>query len=324
MRVSVAMATYNGGRYLATQLDSLAAQTRLPDELVITDDCSKDDTVEIARAFAKRAPFPVRVEVNEAPLRMGRNFQRAASLCEGDVILFCDHDDRWHADKVERIERAFLARPDAGVVFMDADVTGPDLEPKGYTFWQGMGFGEDVLQAIEREPLDVLLRQFVVQGAAMGFRAPIREKAFPVQEGWAHDAWLSLVAALDWPFVALRETGLDYRQHGGNAIGVRPPGAWERARSVLRMRLASNRALLARDVALWGPVLPRLEAMATRPAARERLADLRERIGHYQARMALPRNPLRRVGPVMREARAGRYARHSAGVGSAIKDVLLR
>src|SRR3954470_19039846 len=84
---SVAMCTYNGARFLGAQLASVAAQTRPPDELVVCDDRSTDETADIVRAFASRAPFPVRLHVNEENLGSTKNFERALSFCEGEVIV---------------------------------------------------------------------------------------------------------------------------------------------------------------------------------------------------------------------------------------------
>ena len=86
--VSVAMATYNGQKHIRRQLDSLAAQSQVPTELVITDDRSADETVPVIDAFAKTAPFPVNVYRNETRLGYRANFMRAASLCRSELIAF--------------------------------------------------------------------------------------------------------------------------------------------------------------------------------------------------------------------------------------------
>src|SRR5580698_5355366 len=79
--VSIAMATYNGARYVGEQLESLARQTVLPTELVVTDDNSTDNTVDIVTAFATKAPFPVHIEKNPKRLGYRDNFMKAVSLC---------------------------------------------------------------------------------------------------------------------------------------------------------------------------------------------------------------------------------------------------
>lgn len=101
--ISVAMATYNGEKYIQEQLDSLAKQTVLPYELVVCDDGSKDKTVRIIEAFASSAPFPVHLYVNESNLGYADNFLKAAALCNGNWIAFCDQDDVWLSNKFSRV-----------------------------------------------------------------------------------------------------------------------------------------------------------------------------------------------------------------------------
>jgi glycosyltransferase involved in cell wall biosynthesis len=99
-KISVAMATYNGERFIREQLDSLAAQTLPPCELVVTDDGSTDATLAIIEEFCQTAPFPVHVHRNESRLGYADNFLKAASLCEGEFVAFCDQDDVWSKEKI--------------------------------------------------------------------------------------------------------------------------------------------------------------------------------------------------------------------------------
>lgn len=101
--ISVAMATYNGEKYIQEQLDSLAKQTVLPLELVVCDDGSKDKTLQIVRDFAAVAPFPVHIYTNETNLGYADNFLKSASKCKGSWIAFCDQDDVWFAQKLARV-----------------------------------------------------------------------------------------------------------------------------------------------------------------------------------------------------------------------------
>src|SRR5947208_14214106 len=98
--ISVAMCTYNGERFLKEQLESLAAQTRQPDELVVCDDRSTDSTPHIVEAFARAAPFPVRLEVNDRCLGSTKNFEHAILRCTGALIALSDQDDVWHPEKL--------------------------------------------------------------------------------------------------------------------------------------------------------------------------------------------------------------------------------
>src|SRR5215217_714545 len=105
-KFSVAMCTYNGARFVAEQLASIAAQTRPPDELVVCDDRSTDATIAYVREFARTAPFPVRIFENEKNVGSTKNFERALELCEGDFIAFGDQDDVWLPEKLRKLEDA--------------------------------------------------------------------------------------------------------------------------------------------------------------------------------------------------------------------------
>jgi len=101
--ISIALATYNGGAYIQEQLDSLASQLLLPMELVVSDDGSNDQTIELIQNFSMVAPFPVKLVQNRERLGYGLNFLNAASLCAGSHIAFCDQDDVWLPQKIARI-----------------------------------------------------------------------------------------------------------------------------------------------------------------------------------------------------------------------------
>ena len=118
MRISVAMATYNGEKYIKQQLDSLAEQTVLPKELVVCDDRSIDSTVSIVEEFATGAPFPVKIILNEKNLGYADNFLKCAGLCEGDWIAFCDQDDFWMPNKIERVTKKINDCRDTNLVLV--------------------------------------------------------------------------------------------------------------------------------------------------------------------------------------------------------------
>ncbi len=113
---SIALITFNGAKYLQEQLDSLAKQTVLPDELVVCDDCSTDATMEILHRFAETAPFSVRIFQNEKNLGWSANFHKAFFLCENEVTFFCDQDDIWLPEKLEKMLSVFEREPEVGMV----------------------------------------------------------------------------------------------------------------------------------------------------------------------------------------------------------------
>jgi len=105
-KISIAMATYNGERFIRQQLDSFARQTLLPSELIICDDGSTDSTVSIINEFVPSAPFPVVIVHNPARLGYTANFLQAAQKCQGELIAFSDQDDEWLPQKLARILQA--------------------------------------------------------------------------------------------------------------------------------------------------------------------------------------------------------------------------
>lgn len=129
-RVSVALASYNGAAYIEEQLDSLARQERLPDELIVCDDGSSDQTVALTRGFASRAPFPVRIEQNPVRLGIAKNFEKALSLCTGDLMFLADQDDVWLPSKIRMMQRALETNTDVLVGLNDAEIVDDDLAPR--------------------------------------------------------------------------------------------------------------------------------------------------------------------------------------------------
>src|SRR5277367_1671319 len=98
--VSIALCTYNGAKYLAQQLDTLVDQTYLHIEIIVVDDCSTDETFVILKVYASKYP-QFKLYQNKKNLGFTANFERAVTLCNGELIALCDQDDLWHAEKIE-------------------------------------------------------------------------------------------------------------------------------------------------------------------------------------------------------------------------------
>ena len=111
MTTSVAMCTYNGAQFIEEQLRSILDQTFHVEEVVVCDDRSVDETVAIIERVAKETSIPIHIHINETNLGCARNFEKAISLCNGDVIFLSDQDDIWMPNKVETIVNWFKANP---------------------------------------------------------------------------------------------------------------------------------------------------------------------------------------------------------------------
>ncbi len=99
----MALATYNGSKYLKEQLDSFALLTRLPDEAVVCDDLSSYETINILENYAISAPIEMKIVDNDKNIGNTRNFEKALSLCSGDLIVLSDHDDVWNKNQISKI-----------------------------------------------------------------------------------------------------------------------------------------------------------------------------------------------------------------------------
>jgi glycosyltransferase involved in cell wall biosynthesis len=290
MKVSVALATYNGERFLAQQLESLAAQTRPPDEIVACDDASTDGTVAILRRFG--------IEPLVQPRRLGtnRNFESAIARCSGEIILLCDQDDVWFPGKIEQ-----LASSRAGCLFTDAtriDEAGNTLSG---SLWEHIGFtpGGDLFET--------LCTRNVATGATMAFRASLRETILPIPEGVPHDHWIALIAAAANTLEALPREWIAYREHSAQQRGAGEPAGG--LRRWLRLARETPREDFARRA-------------AELTLLRERIGNVRDldgRIEHLRRRASLPDRRWQRVPHVLGDT--AQYVRYSRHVWSIAKDL---
>lgn len=329
MKISVALCTYNGAQFLPEQLASIAAQTLAPCELVVRDDGSNDETVAILEAFAATVPFPVRIGVNDTQLGSSGNFELAMGLCEGEAIALCDQDDVWDARKLQVIAAEFATDPAIGVVFSDAEVVDEDLRPVGLTMFEHSGVGARQKAALRSDrPFAWMLAHTFVTGMTVVFRTGYRALIAPIPTGdrfMIHDRWIVLTIGAVARVSFVDDRLVLYRQHGRQQIGAvykgRAGGGIMAAtpRPSLISQIESHRASLASLELLRTRVL----AFGTGALRLDAAESLDSHIRHLRARTSMPGPRLLRVPQVLRELASRRYARHSRGVYSAIKDLIV-
>jgi hypothetical protein len=323
MRLSIALCTFNGERYLEEQLDSLAAQTRPPDELVVCDDRSADRTPEIVRDFAARSTFPVSLRLNSERLGSTRNFEAAVRLCRGDIIALCDQDDVWHPRKLGRYEEVFSGDASVGMVFTDAEIVDHQLRPTGARLWDATFHPWERRMLEEGRAFDVLARHNVVTGATMAFRSRFRELALPIppHSAFIHDGWIALTVAAVSRVVALAEPLVKYRQHERQQIGVASAAAAPDATAEGRARYYAGEAdkldrLRERLLAFRG------QLDEPRPLLDSQLRSACELAAHYRVRGSVLKSRYERLPLVLRELLTLRYHRYSEGLKSAALDLI--
>jgi glycosyltransferase involved in cell wall biosynthesis len=317
-RISVALCTYNGERFLPQQLASIAKQTRPPDELVVCDDRSTDRTVALLRDFAASSPYPVRIFENEHNLGYAANFERAIRLCEGDLIALSDQDDIWYPIRLERSEKEFAAHPQAGLVFSDADVINDSNELAGPTLWQRLGFAGKRTQDLLAGHYVVLAKHRFVTGATVMFRAGLRDRFLPIGAGWIHDEWIALIAAAFSDLRPIDEPLIRYRIHDSQQVGLR---------NKLEQRVQGN----SRAQRHWGRLAESVkelrqlsDALSAMVPDKERpvLSAYQEHLQFLSFRASLPAPRLARLGRIL--GKYSQYEVHASGLASALKDLVLK
>jgi len=320
--ISVAMCTYNGEKYLRKQLESIAAQSRLPDELVICDDRSTDSTLEIIHHFTNTAPFPVRLHLN--PVNLGgatkgitRNFEQASGLCTSDLIAFCDQDDVWLTQKLARMAQTMEENPQLGGVFVDAQLVNSLGEPKGVLLSETTGMTrKEQRRLIRGEVLPVLLSMTKVYGCTLMVDARVLAKLLPVPPSWWFDAWVPCMVAIRTKLAFIPEPLFYYRIHATQSgVGASLPTVSERIKQWKHSAKDYWRASEPQLMELYS----RLEIEEDRFMMEPYLKYIRGRMDLLRFRAELPTNPLLRMVSVIRKV--GDYSRYFNGWKSVIKDL---
>lgn len=220
MKISVAMASYNGEKFILEQLASIYNQTRKVDEIVIVDDCSKDGTVAAILGFLEEhSECKIHLYENAKNLGYKKNFHKAMSLCEGDIILLCDQDDVWLENKVEKLLEIFQANDDVSLVSSSFKKmnNGGKINDKIDSAYRRK-IKEKALVPV---PIEDLVFHNISQGCAMALRKEIRDlylKFFT--EELPHDWVLNIIATMKKKCYYLNEVLFLYRIHDNNTIGL--------------------------------------------------------------------------------------------------------
>ncbi len=214
-KISIAMATFNGDAYLQDQLDSLASQLLLPMELVISDDGSNDQTVDLIQNFSRVALFSVKLVQNCERLGYGLNFLNAASICAGSHIAFCDQDDVWLPQKIARIS-TILQSGSFDLVAHSARVVDRQLN------WLGANFPDIQLEKSLNESdksVDVFWPGFSLTiSQSLLSEVNLAVSLSSDKANLAHDELICELVG-DRSFYLIAEPLALYRQHGNNLIG---------------------------------------------------------------------------------------------------------
>jgi len=215
-KVSVVLCTYNGSKFLSEQLESLISQSYKISEIVIVDDCSSDKTIKIIQEYQEKYQniFLYKNQANIGPIA---SFLKGIRLTEdSDYFAFCDQDDIWSVDKLERqVQCIISARIDNNLpllVFHDLKVVDTNLNIISNSFWKMRGI------AITKVNFENILFSNVVTGCTCLINNSMKKELAILDESniMMHDHWIGLIGYSFGQVLFLEEQLMDYRSHNNS------------------------------------------------------------------------------------------------------------
>jgi glycosyltransferase involved in cell wall biosynthesis len=316
LSISVAMCTFNGARFLREQLDSVLQQSTLPDQLVVCDDGSTDETIAILDEYSHLAPFPIGIHRNPVRLGYGSNFARCIDLCSGDLIVLSDQDDIWLPNRIENTYAAFAVDDQLSLTFSDAELIDDDGSDLKRTLYQIMRIRREDRRRFE-DGTSILPNVLVyggILGCTVAFRSKFLPIILPIPETWTHDWWISLVLCT---LGHTRRIGnvVRYRQHPAQTVG------FENLSLKLRMKqVRAQKAVQYREEIRHYQFA--LDAAKIRLGLQEKLLPaLQSRIDFLYERSSVRCGGIQGIWSLAGLLRSGTYWKLGAGWGSLLKDV---
>ena len=208
--VSICMATWNGAKFLAEQLETVVPQLDFGDEVVVVDDASSDQTMEmLQRAAGESRAAAIRIQQNPQNLGPVRTFERALEMARGEIVMLCDQDDRWMPGKIARIRKIFDEDADVTLVMSDAEL----IDDAGDVIVPSRALVKPFREGLVP---NMLVNRYL--GCAMAFRRASLGYCLPFPEGIPmHDQWIGVLHNIFGKVVYLKEPLIQYRRHVGNA-----------------------------------------------------------------------------------------------------------
>ncbi len=218
--VTVLLAVYNGEKYLEQQIDSILSQTVNDIKIIIRDDGSTDKSPDIVDDFCREYPQKISKIVGEPTGSAKFNFAELLKHSDDDYIMFCDQDDVWMLDKIEKTLSAMRAAEQGGelpvLVHTDLTVADENLNVISNSFFEFQRLNQ------KKVTLPALLVQNYVTGCTVMINRSLKKICGDIPQNCImHDWWLALVAQLFGKIVCVNEPTLFYRQHKDNQVGAK-------------------------------------------------------------------------------------------------------
>lgn len=218
--VTVLLAVYNGEKYLEQQITSILNQSVKDVKIIIRDDGSTDASCDIINLFCNKYPNVIS-KIEGTPTRSAKqNFAKLLECCDDDYIMFCDQDDFWLPQKIEKtllaMQKAEQDKDTPILVHTNLKVADQKLNVVSPSFFEFQ----------QLDPKDLTLPRLLVQNYVTGCtvminRALAKKCGEIPKQCIMHDWWLALVAVLFGKIVCVDEPTILYRQHENNQVGAK-------------------------------------------------------------------------------------------------------
>ena len=204
--VSIAMATYNGEKYIDEQIDSIIGQTYKNIELIIVDDCSTDGTWKKLQSWQQQYPTVIAIYRNDQNIGLNKNFGKAFNLAKGEWVAVCDQDDIWYANKLECLMKYAAEYPDHILFHHNEDALNSTAKTTSDNYWR----------PYEGNNVNILFVFNRLSGHQIIFHSSLLKYITPIPE-IAYDWWINVVAAIKGEIKYVPEALMAYRFHSESA-----------------------------------------------------------------------------------------------------------
>ena len=203
--ISIALCTYNGEKFLQEQMDSILAQTYQKLEIIVVDDCSTDETIDIVNVYAEK-DSRIKLFRNEVNLGFNKNFERALGLTSGEYIAICDQDDIWLPQKLQRLLDNIKNN---WLIFSNSSYVGGLKQGKLLNKFK-----------LPESYKGILLRNHVTGHTSIMHR-DFLNCVLPFPKAGYYDWWMGFVASYHHKIAFLDEVLTLYRVHAGSVVQSR-------------------------------------------------------------------------------------------------------
>ncbi|NLC87187.1 MAG: glycosyltransferase family 2 protein [Clostridiaceae bacterium] len=218
-QIDILLATYNGEKYLIEQIESILNQTYSNFRLLISDDCSNDNTRKILKEYETKDKR-IKVFYQEKNLGYVKNFEFLLTKVENDIYMLSDQDDVWIKEKIEKTYKK-LKEENSDLVFTDLEVVNEKLETITSSFNDYMLLSRKIKNYYTDYRMQYLYN--CITGCTLMSKKSFLDKIIPIptdSKYVIHDSWIGLIVSLYGKVIYLDEKTIKYRQHGNNEVGI--------------------------------------------------------------------------------------------------------